>query len=200
MKVFCPKSWEIFTKPFAFFSLLYYSPSFLVLLAFLYYMDRQNLVPMGMLACLCHEWGHYVCIHCCGGEVRRISFTLVGAEMELPQRFSYGQEFCCALAGPLVNLLLALLFCHWNPVFSGINLALAVLNLLPLSKLDGGRALTALLGCFLPLSWQIGFSKACDFLCTLLILALGVWLFLLGGSVTLLILGIWLMFSWVQSL
>ncbi|MFI3253566.1 MAG: hypothetical protein R3Y63_04390 [Eubacteriales bacterium] len=158
-------------------------------------MDMENIIPLALLACLCHEWGHYWAIRFFGGKVKSIHFTVIGAQMEVPQYFTYTQEFFSALAGPLVNLLFALALCHFFPLFAGLHLALGLLNLLPLSPLDGGRALSCLLALFLPLPWQQGIRYALHRLCALAVLAFGLWLFLEGGSITLFLLGIWLQSS-----
>lgn len=118
---------------------------------------------------------------------------MVGAEMEIPSHLSYGQELYCSLAGPMVNLLLAFSFCFSFPLFSGLNLALALLNLLPLSKLDGGRALSCVLGLCCPYHWQRPVISFFDLSCSVLVLFLGLLLWFAGGSVTLLILGLWLL-------
>ena len=72
---------------------------------------------------------------------------IAGAEMELRRPLSYPREALCALAGPGVSLALAWLG-HMLPggaLFAGINLVLALFNLLPVSGLDGGRALNCAL-------------------------------------------------------
>lgn len=186
---------KVFHKVSGFFQLFSCTPSFLLLLAWLNFMDRDNILPMALFACLCHEWGHYCAILCCAGQVERIHCTIVGAEMQISQDFSYLQELVCALAGPMMNLLLALLFCHDFPLFAGINLALALVNLLPISKLDGGRALGCFCRCCFPLTCCGNITSFCDFFCASFLLLSGLSLFLHGGSVTLLILSLWLLWS-----
>lgn len=118
--------------------------SFLLLLAWLNYLDRQAVVPLALAACLLHELGHYAAIRLMGGDVRLIRLTAVGAEMNLMGPLGYWQEGAAALAGPAVNLLLARLFCFWErgQLFAGLNLVLGIFNLLPVCGLDGGRALS----------------------------------------------------------
>ena len=116
---------------------------FLLLMAWLNYLDRQGIVPMAMAACLLHELGHWAVIRLLGGQISLVRLTAVGAEMVLRCPMGYWQEGVSALAGPGVNLLLALIFCAWpgGAVFAGLNLVLACFNMLPAGRLDGGRAL-----------------------------------------------------------
>lgn len=112
---------------------------FLLLLAWLNYLDREFLLPMALAACGAHELGHLAAIRLLGGAVRRMRFTAVGAELELDCSLGYWQEGASALAGPGVNLLLAAACCgseRWM-AFTGLNLALALFNLLPVGRLDG---------------------------------------------------------------
>lgn len=138
--------------------------------------------------------GHYYTITLFGGEVPHINLTIVGATMPLPQNFSYQQEFFCAIAGPCTNLMVALFFSqlHWGHLFAGLNFALALLNLLPLEKLDGGRALHCLLHLFLPYEKAEQIRTAWDKFFTSFLLLLGVFTAIQGGSITLLILSLWL--------
>ncbi len=169
------------------------SPGFVCLMLWLWSIDQENILPWAILACICHELGHYWAICLCGGGVRRLSLTVVGAEMELPSTFSYGQDLYCSLAGPLANLLLAFWFCYSFPLFSGLNLALALVNLFPMSKLDGGRALGCVLALSCPYGWKEKVQGVCDVVCSGVVVAMGMLLLVYGGSVTLLILGLWLM-------
>ena len=104
---------------------------FLLLLAWLNYLDRSFLVPMAVLACGAHELGHLLAIRLLGGAVREIRLTAIGAELVLAGPLGYWQEGAAALAGPGVNLLLALLCCQfsWGLSFAGLNLVLALFNL-----------------------------------------------------------------------
>lgn len=167
---------------------------FFLILALLNYLDRQFMLPMAAAACTLHELGHYLAIRLAGGDVRLIRLTAVGAEMVLSRPLSYWQEGLAALAGPGVNLILALSFCtrEEGVTFAGLNLALAVFNLLPVGRLDGGRAL----GCTLAL--LLGPSRACeiggwlDRGCTAIFLSAGLLLAGMGKNVTLLLTALWL--------
>ena len=99
---------------------------FFLMLAWLNYLDRQGLVPLCVLACCFHELGHLLSIRLLSGDIKLIRLTAVGAEMVLCRPMGYGQEMVAALAGPGVNLLLAVLCCRWSwgTLFAGLNLAL----------------------------------------------------------------------------
>ena len=169
------------------------SGGFFLLLAWMNYLDRQCLVPMALLACLLHELGHYVAITWLGGGVKLIRLTAVGAEMVLDRPLGYWQEGVAALAGPGVNLALALLFCALpgGAVFAGLNLVLACFNMLPVGRLDGGRALSCALSLLLGPDWAWRVGRGLD-------VAFGVLLLLLGGAAlfggenpTLLLVALW---------
>lgn len=119
------------------------SGGFLLLLAWLNYTDTQGLIPLAILSCALHEAGHWLAIQAVGGEVTGLRLGIAGAAMELGRPLSYAAEILCALAGPGVSLALAWLGSLWpgGALFAGINLVMAVFNLLPVSGLDGGRAL-----------------------------------------------------------
>ena len=87
---------------------------FFLMLAWLNYLDRQGLVPLCVLACCFHELGHLLSIRLLSGDIKLIRLTAVGAEMVLCRPMGYGQEMVAALAGPGVNLLLAVLCCRWS--------------------------------------------------------------------------------------
>lgn len=167
---------------------------FLLVVALANYLDDQGLVPLALLACLCHEFGHYLAIRLLGGRVRQVRLTAVGAVMSLERGMSYLGELVAALAGPGMNLLLAVLLCRskGTALFAGMNLALGLFNLLPVGRLDGGRAVR----CLASAAWgpQRADRLARGLDRTLLtILALGGAVALgQGGSFTLLLTALWL--------
>lgn len=168
---------------------------FLLLLAWLNYMDRAFLVPKALVACVAHELGHVFLLRLMGEDIRSIRFTAVGAELVLPHPLGYWQEGLSALAGPGVNLILALVFCNYTDTltFSGLNLALALFNLLPVGRLDGGRAVHCTLA--LLAGPGLASSAACwlDCLCTAGLLVAGLFLALFWGNITLLLVAFWLL-------
>lgn len=103
-----------------------------------------EVLPLLLLSALCHELGHLTALHLAGARVERLRLTAFGAEIQADtRRLSYPREILCTLAGPAVNLLLALAFARLGGhyVAAGANLLLGCFNLLPVPALDGGRTL-----------------------------------------------------------
>ena len=90
-----------------------------------------------------HELGHVIaCL-----LFRRRVFGIVVCLRGIGIRRECGtpvQDMCISLAGPAMNLLLAILF--WSGAFAEGNLALALANLLPFKGSDGANALQAMKG------------------------------------------------------
>ena len=168
---------------------------FYLVLALANFLDGQGMVLPALLACTLHELGHYAMIRVSGGEVRGIRLTAVGAEMIVRQGLSYGAEIAAALSGPCVNLLLAAIFCRVEngAFFAGINLALALFNLMPVGRLDGGRALYCLLAAISDDALADRVSYFVDGVFTWIIFLCGGVFFSVGGSFTLLLVGSWLL-------
>ena len=177
------------------------STGFLLITAALIYLDGQGLVLRGALACILHEAGHWVAVVLLGGGVRALRLTAVGAEMMLDPRhpLSYPRECIVALAGPAVNLLTAwlCLHCGWY-LFAGMNLCFGFLNLLPISPLDGGRALSCLLSVRWPrIADTVVYTFSAVFSGALLGLGWAAWRG--WGNLTLLFTALWLLTGALRS-
>ena len=120
------------------------SPGFLLFLCAYYYFDPGGTFRYFVFATICHELGHLLTLKTLGVPIYRISLQAGGACL-LTAHMSYRDELLSAAAGPVMNLISALLFLHRVPVFALVNLTLFLFNLLPFYPLDGGRILRCLL-------------------------------------------------------
>ena len=93
-----------------------------------------------------HEAGHILLLRCFGARIRRLRIGVLGAVLETGGAMSYGQELAASLAGPLANLLAAVILGRLGcSAAAGANAVLCIFNLLPIRPLGGGRALYLLL-------------------------------------------------------
>lgn len=175
--------------------------SFFLLVAWLNYMDRQAVVPLAMAACALHELGHYLAVRAFGGNIRLVRLTAVGAEMVLSKSLGDWQEGLAALAGPGVNLALALIFCRWRwgELFAGLNLVLGCFNMLPVGRLDGGRVMYCTLALLVGADWAQRIGEGMDLVFTGLLLGAGLLLAGLGGNITLLLVAAWICAILIQG-
>ncbi|EKQ54064.1 MAG: Zn-dependent protease [Methanobacterium sp. Maddingley MBC34] len=145
--------------------------SFLLLMALIYGVALLNLVPgvdlnaallitLLFVTVVLHELAHSYVAQRYGISIERIVLLPIGgvsAMEELPE--DPGQEFRIAIAGPLVNFLIAIicygLFFGLVPLYPAIaaflnyfalvNVILGAFNLIPAYPMDGGRVLRAFL-------------------------------------------------------
>lgn len=123
---------------------------FLALLALALTAGAGEVLPLAAISAVCHELGHLAALRLAGARVEAFRLTAFGAEIRADTRYlSYGRELACTLAGPAVNLALALVLARVSGdyLLAGANLILGIFNLLPLPSLDGGHAL------YLAVSW-----------------------------------------------
>jgi Zn-dependent protease/CBS domain-containing protein len=153
---------------------------------------------------LLHELGHSWEARREGVEIDGITLWLFGGVSQFKTRFpSGGTEFRIAIAGPLVSLLLGVVFvlialaglpsavdgvAAW---LGYINLALLVFNLIPALPLDGGRVLRAALWAWRgDLGWATRVATDIGRVFAYLFIGLGIAMFIFQGSFS----GAWLAF------
>jgi Zn-dependent protease/CBS domain-containing protein len=118
---------------------------------------------LAFFACIVlHEFGHALVARSRGMPINGITLFLFGGVSELgDEPPSASTEFLMAIAGPLVSLVLAIVFGivaalgyqagWWHPVvivlgyLALINLIVLIFNLVPAFPLDGGRVLRSIL-------------------------------------------------------
>jgi len=116
-------------------------------------LDSEGIALHAFFAALLHELGHITAIKICGGKINRLKIAVGGAEIVSNLGvLGYKRELIVCLAGPAVSIgvavisaLTAMFFENEHMyVFSGINMALGVFNLIPVPVFDGGMALRAI--------------------------------------------------------
>jgi len=115
-------------------------------------------LPLLFLFVLLHEYGHSWAAHKFNYRVYSIRMWALGGLATLDERLCYAsakEEVLIAIAGPLVNFILALLAWLATLVVGpnivllyivAVNIVLGVFNLIPAFPMDGGRILR---GCLL---------------------------------------------------
>lgn len=153
----------------------------------LLYFDASGFLRLGLLAAVLHELGHIAVYALLRRRLPVIEVTLTGFCMKTrDERFSPGQLFALAAAGPGVNFLLALL---WTlrmaqrltirgGAFWAANLLTGCFNLLPIPPLDGSK----IVAYFLPprAAWAYMSAGRYGFIILVLLLATGLLGHILG--------------------
>lgn len=119
------------------------------LIIILYILTKNiEIFAFSFIFILLHELGHAITGIILGLRIKKININALGVSIEFE---NYGKEriknkIIIDLAGPLVNLILCTVtILLKNEEIAYINLALAIINLLPIYPLDGGRIIKNLL-------------------------------------------------------
>ncbi len=165
-----------------------------------------TLLPLAVLLfALVHELGHLLTMKLCGYKVKRFELTAVGGNIVCEDRHkAYFLDIIVAISGPLINFILLIViykliglgfFARNGMFYLAVNFLLMMVNMLPVSCLDGGRALSALLSYFVLPDKRERIMYFISLIFSTLLIAGGAYLlYLTGFNFSLLLIGIYLTF------
>ena len=145
----------------------------LLVAAYMLLIRQGLLLGIAFFSITVHECSHAVCAYLVGFPPQEIELTPVGAVMYLSAEAVMPpvKRCCVILAGPASTLLLtwlayragadSIIPLELSRTFFLSNLAILLLNLLPVLPLDGGRLLVALLECVVPHRIVMELMKGC---------------------------------------
>ncbi|MFI3326045.1 MAG: hypothetical protein R3Y35_07705 [Clostridia bacterium] len=118
---------------------------FVASLTLMFLLDNGYNALMSLISIIIHELFHILFIYFFGGYVELMKFSLIEINIKTKlDMLKASQKFTIALAGPLSNICLYIVFKKIYNEFAIVNLAIASFQLLPINTLDGDKALEAL--------------------------------------------------------
>jgi len=161
--------------------------------------DKTNISCYSILSALLHETGHLLCLLFFRANPKSITLSLFGMRIVRGAKtLSYKQEIMTALSGPLVNLFLFAVFLFFGEkamMFSAVNLALGLFNLLPVKPMDGGEVLYFSLCRFFNENTVRKISDVITVITALILFVLGVCLLIKSGyNFMLLVVSVYIVF------
>ncbi len=121
---------------------------FLLLVALLLTLDKSGTALLCLLASFLHEGGHVAALLLFGRPPQEVTVGACGIRLvPHPKPLCYRRQAMVLLAGPLTNLLCAVLLWGGGVRATAVmsHALLGVFNLLPIEALDGGQLLCCLL-------------------------------------------------------
>ena len=161
----------------------------LLIFALAYFFDGSGILGALLPAAAVHEAGHAAALLALGARLRRLRLDIFGLRLDYGGKLGRGAVLCSALAGPAAGLLYAFpamgAAAQGAKISGAISLLLSVFNLLPALPLDGGRALSVLC--------TARTVRRCSRATALLLMAAGLWALFEHGSLSLLVMGGWML-------
>ena len=167
--------------------------------------DHTMQTAAALTAALLHELGHIAVIRACGMRLTSLTVLPYGLEMTTDRRpCSFFEDIAVNASGCAVNLLLfpllhtlgAVIPGDWGYFFlllSASSLTLGILNALPISTLDGGCALEALLSIVLAPHTAYRAVRAISFVFLILLWIAATYVFMFSGyNYSLFAMAVWL--------
>jgi len=174
---------------------------FFAILALVLTTGRETLAMYFLLPILIHECGHLIVMAICGVKLKSVSFLAFCIDIKPAEShiMSYGKDVAVALGGALANFLVAgflYIFMFQSMrvmLLIAVNIAVALFNLVPVGRLDGGQVMSLLLSRYGGINNTDPVSKLCSFLLLIPLFALAIYLILQDGwNVSLLIVCLYL--------
>ncbi len=122
------------------------------MIVFMVIMDKSGMIIFGIISAFLHEIGHLAAAYFQNQKIKKINFGFANVDITSSGQSSENSLLVLA-SGSLVNFAIALIFKILylylsNSIFNIIayqNLWIGILNLLPISTLDGGQIFFLLL-------------------------------------------------------
>lgn len=139
-------------------SRVYITSGFLLLLIAVTILAGPGTTLAFLFAAGVHELGHIAALRLFGARMDRFRLGASGAQIVFTKRLSYAGEIAAALSGPLAGAMLAGASVwagrrwgtQWLFSVAAVSALYTMVNLIPASPTDGGRALDA------ALNWAFG--------------------------------------------
>ena len=167
--------------------------------------DRSMQTAAALTAALLHELGHIAVMRVCGKSVTGITVLPYGLEMTADRPpCSFYEDIAINAAGCAVNLLSFPLFHTLGAVIHGktgefllllsfASVTLGFLNAFPISSLDGGCVLEALLSLMLPPHTAYRAVRTVSFIFLFILWVLATYVFMFSGyNYSLFAMSLWL--------
>ena len=162
---------------------------FFVIVALGFLADNHNILYLLLFSAF-HEMGHITALYLLGGKVDKITVSYYGIGMSHSSNLSVLKEIIFLMSGVLINYFFAAF-----KIQREINLALGIINSLPVYPLDAGRITKLLLDELLPIgiSYEVYIFIAWVFEIVLIAYAI------FTKSINLILIGIYLFFGLVRG-
>lgn len=131
---------------------------FSIMLIIAFFVTGNKYTFICILAATLHELGHIAAARLLRVRISEFTFGALGARLHLADKiYSYRQEIILSAAGPISNIIFALISYislngEYSKIFITFSLFLAILNLLPIRTFDGGRIFECILLYFFTVS------------------------------------------------
>ena len=148
------------------------------------FMDKSGFVLVGIISSLMHEVGHIIAVKAKKCNIDSIKLGCVNADIFL-NCGNLTDKIIILFSGSVMNFFIAVIFkimcnmcCDFN-IFNTIylqNLCIGILNLLPISTLDGGCILLSLLNKKIDSLIALRVSNIVSFIFLVPLFCIGMWI------------------------